>query len=130
MEKIAALSRFISRATDRCIPFFDALKKGRKNFEWTPECQKAFDDLVEHMEKPPMLSKPNDGKILFLYLAVSSHALSATLIREDEKVQLLVYYISKRFTGAERNYPKIEKLAYFLLIASRKLRPYFQAYLI
>jgi len=27
--KIAALSRLISKATDRCIPFFDALKKGR-----------------------------------------------------------------------------------------------------
>jgi len=76
-EKIAALSRFISKATDICIPFFDALKKEKKNFEWTPECQKAFDDLIEHMEKPPMLSKPNDGEILFLYLAVSSHALSA-----------------------------------------------------
>jgi len=126
--KIAALSRFISKSTDRCIPFFDALKKGKKNFEWTPECQNAFDELIAHMEKPPMLSKPNDGETLFLYLAVSSHALSAALIREDEKVQYPVYYISKRFTGAEKNYPNIEKLAYCLLIASRKLRPYFQAY--
>ena len=126
--KIAALSRFISKATDRCIPFFDALKKGKKNFEWTPECQTAFDNLIEHMEKPPMLSKPADDETLFLYLAVSSHALSAALIREDDKVQYPVYYISKRFTGAEKNYPKIEKLAYCLLIASRKLRPYFQAY--
>ena len=36
--KVAALSRFISKATDKCIPFFDALKKGRKFFDWTPEC--------------------------------------------------------------------------------------------
>ncbi|MDQ4222791.1 reverse transcriptase domain-containing protein, partial [Pseudomonas aeruginosa] len=35
--KIAALSRFISRATDRCIPLFDALKKEKKNFQWTLE---------------------------------------------------------------------------------------------
>ena len=39
-----------------------------------------------------------------------------------------MYYVSKRLTGAERNYPKIEKLAYCLVIASRKLRPYFQAH--
>ncbi|MDQ4222773.1 reverse transcriptase-like protein, partial [Pseudomonas aeruginosa] len=75
-----------------------------------------------------MLSKANDGETLFLYLAVSSHALSAALVREDAKVQRPVYYISKRFTGAEKNYPKLEKLAYCLLIASRKLRPYFQAH--
>ena len=30
--KIAALNRFVSRATDRCLPFFHTL---RKSFEWT-----------------------------------------------------------------------------------------------
>src|SRR5574338_1432107 len=44
------------------------------------------------------------------------------------KIQRPVYYISKRFAGAEMNYSKIEKLAYCLLIASRKLRPYFQSH--
>lgn len=73
-----------------------------------------------------MLSKPNDGEDLFLYLAVSSHAL--TLVREDSKIQRPVYYISKRLSGAELNYPKLEKLAYCLLIASKKLRLYFQAH--
>lgn len=35
--KVAALSRFISKAIDRCIHFFDALKKERRKFVWTPE---------------------------------------------------------------------------------------------
>lgn len=43
-------------------------------------------------------------------------------------MQKPVYYVSKRLTGAERNYPKLEKLAYCLVIATRKLRPYFQAH--
>ena len=93
-----------------------------------PECQKAFDELIRHMEAPPILSKPGNGEDLFIYLAVSSHALSAALVREDAKVQRPVYYISKRFTWAEMNYSKLEKLAYCLLIASRKLRPYLQAH--
>src|SRR5574338_821224 len=126
--KVAALSRFISRVADKCIPFFDALRKGKKNFEWTPECQKAFEELIRHMEKPPILSQPSNGEDLFIYLAVSYHALSAALVREDAKVQHPVYYIIKRFTGAEMNYSKLEKLAYCLLIAPRKLRPYFQAH--
>ena len=33
--KIAALNRFMSRATDKCLPFFRRLKK---SFEWTAEC--------------------------------------------------------------------------------------------
>ena len=32
--KIAALNRFVSRATDKCLPFFRTLKK---SFEWTKE---------------------------------------------------------------------------------------------
>ena len=34
--KIATLNRFVSRATDKCLPFFRMLKK---SFEWTTECQ-------------------------------------------------------------------------------------------
>ena len=33
--KIAALNKFVSRATDRCLPFFRTL---RKSFEWMDEC--------------------------------------------------------------------------------------------
>ena len=34
-EKIAALNRFVSRATDKCLPFFRMLKR---SFEWTAKC--------------------------------------------------------------------------------------------
>ena len=33
--KVAALNRFVSRATDKCLPFFCTLKK---SFKWTTEC--------------------------------------------------------------------------------------------
>ena len=33
--KVAVLNRFMSRATDKCLPFFRTLKK---SFEWTDEC--------------------------------------------------------------------------------------------
>ena len=32
--RVVALSRFVSRATDPCVVFFDVLK-GSKRFEWT-----------------------------------------------------------------------------------------------
>ena len=34
-RKVAALNRFVSKATDKCLPFFRVLKK---SFEWTDEC--------------------------------------------------------------------------------------------
>ena len=37
--RIAALNRFVSRATDKCLPFFKTLKQG---FAWTDECEIAF----------------------------------------------------------------------------------------
>ena len=37
--RVAALNRFVSKATDKCLPFFKVLKRA---FEWTDECQKAF----------------------------------------------------------------------------------------
>ena len=39
--KLAALSRFISKATDKCQAFFQVIRKGRK-IEWTLECEEAF----------------------------------------------------------------------------------------
>ena len=38
-RRVATLNRFISKATDKCLPFFKILKKA---FKWTDECQKAF----------------------------------------------------------------------------------------
>jgi ribonuclease HI len=65
---------------------------------------------------------------LYLYLAVSASAVSSALIREEERVQKPVYYTSRALRGAEERYTNMEKLAFALLIASRKLRPYFQAH--
>ena len=35
--RVTALSQFVSRAIDRCAPFFDVLK-GSKKLEWTDKC--------------------------------------------------------------------------------------------
>ena len=48
------------------------------------------------------------------------------MIREEAKKQLPVYYVSQAFQGAESSYLRIEKIAFALIVASRKLRQYFQ----
>ena len=39
--RVATLNRFILRATDKCQPFFRALRKG-KDFLWTAKCEQSF----------------------------------------------------------------------------------------
>ena len=51
--KIAALNRFMLRAMDKCLPFFRMLKK---SFEWTAECQQAFEELKAYLSSPLLLS--------------------------------------------------------------------------
>ena len=109
---------------------FDFFKVLKKVFEWTNECQKAFQDLKVYFTMAALLSPSIPGEELYLYLAVSPYAISSTLIREEGKVQKSVYYTSQALKGVEGRYPMIEKLVFALIIASRKLRHYFQAYVI
>jgi hypothetical protein len=125
--RIAALSRFISRSTDKCFPFFKILKKA---FEWNNKCEEAFGKLKEYLTNPPLLSHPDEGEILYLHLAVSPSAVNSALVCEDSGIQKLVYFTSKALHGADEKYPQIEKLAFALIVSARRLRPYFQAHVI
>ena len=86
--------------------------------------------MKTYLVTTPLLSPSIIGEELFLYLAVTPHAVSSALIREEGKVQKPVYYTSRALRGAKVRYPLIEKLAFALITASRKLRHYFQAHVI
>jgi len=50
------------------------------------------------------------------------------LIKEEDRVQKSIYYASWALRGAEERCPPMEKLAFALVTAARKLKPYFQAH--
>uniref|UniRef100_A0A2N9FPT8 Reverse transcriptase domain-containing protein n=1 Tax=Fagus sylvatica TaxID=28930 RepID=A0A2N9FPT8_FAGSY len=100
--KAAALNRFVSRSTDKCLPFFKVL---RKAFQWTEECQRAFEELKVYLSSPPLLSPSKTGEELYLYLAVSSSAVSSALIREEERVQKPVPYFQAHSIVVLTDYP-------------------------
>ena len=58
------------------------------------ECQQAFQDLKAYLTIAPLLSPSIPGEELYLYLAMSPHAVSSALIREEGRIQKPVYYIS------------------------------------
>ena len=49
-------------------------------------------------------------------------------MREEGSKKLPIYYVSKAQLDAETRYSHLEKLALALIVAARKLRPYFQAH--
>ena len=108
--QVAAFNRFVSKATDKCLPFFKVLKKA---FEWMDKYQKAFQDLKAYLTAASLLSPSISGEELYLYLTVSLHVVSSSFIRKEGKIQKPVYY------------PMMEKLAFALVTTSRKLRHYF-----
>lgn len=124
---MSALSRFISRLSDKSHAFFEALKNP-KDFQWTGKCESALVELKAYLTTPPLLSKSLNGETLLLYLAVSEHTASAVLVWEEENKQLAVYYVSKSLLDAETRYSHLGKLALALVVAARKIRPYVQAH--
>ncbi|KAG7564205.1 Ribonuclease H domain [Arabidopsis suecica] len=125
--RIAALNRFISRSTDKSLPFYQILK-GNKGFLWDEKCEEAFGQLKAYLATPPVLSKPEVDEKLYLYVSVSKHAVSGVLVREDRGEQKPIYYISKSMTDPETRYTMMEKLALAVVTSARKLRPYFQSH--
>ena len=68
----------------------------------------------------PVLTAPEPGEDLFMYLLVSEHAVSVVLLR-DQGVQQLVYYINKTLVDAKMRYLPLEKLVLASVHATRKL---------
>lgn len=97
-------------------------------FHWTPECEKAFQGLTQHLSNLPRLAIPKSGEHLYLYVASSSTAISAVLVQEERRELLPVYFFSRGLHDAELRYHPLEKLALALVYAARKLRPYFQSH--
>ncbi|GKV43029.1 hypothetical protein SLEP1_g50370 [Rubroshorea leprosula] len=117
--RVAALHRFISKSTNKCLPFFKIMRLAaqkdesgiQKKFEWNSKCQAAFDELKSYLSSPLLLTKPNDGEILYLYLGISDEAISSMLVREEGKQQKPVYYTSSVLHGAEIRCSIAEKAA-------------------
>jgi hypothetical protein len=143
---LAALSRFISRLAERALPFFKLLRKSGP-FSWNKEAEQDFLELKQHLVSLPILVAPEPGEPLYLYIAVAAEVVSMVLVierttlegqePEDSRpvagvrtVQRSVYYVSEVLHEAKTRYLEMHKLLYDVLVASRKLRHYFQAHMV
>ncbi|XP_071729264.1 uncharacterized protein [Rutidosis leptorrhynchoides] len=129
-EKLASLSRFVSKGIEKQLPFFRILKGclGKKKIVWNEEAERAFVEMKEYIAKLPTLTSLEEGETLFIYFAASKECISTVLVTERERTQVPIYFVSRVLQGAELNYPELEKLTLALVHTARKLRRYFQAH--
>jgi ribonuclease HI len=129
--RLAALNRFISKSAERSLPFLKTLH-GAKEFAWGPEQATAFASLKQHLSELAILTNPDPSLPLLLYVAASPHAVSAALVqqqaREGTTRQCPVYFVSEVLTTSKCNMTEMEKIAYAVVMASRKLCHYFEAF--
>jgi hypothetical protein len=128
--RLTVLNKFISWPTGRSLPFLKMLH-GAKDFAWGPEHAAAFESLKKYLSKLTTLTSPDPALPLLLYVAASPNAISATLVQERCKngwpQQCPVYFVTKVLTSSKCSMTKLKKIAYVVIMASRKLRHYFEA---
>ncbi|XP_031378406.1 uncharacterized protein LOC116193802 [Punica granatum] len=86
----------------------------------------AFDTIKAYLVQPLVLVPPTPGRPLILYLTVRRQSLGCMLGQEDESTHIehAIYYLSKKFTEGESNYPEIEKLCCALVWIMQRFRQY------
>lgn len=104
---IAALCRFIPQSSKKCLPMFEVIKSASqsKHFLWTKKCEEGFNGIKRFLASPLILAKASQCEPLKLYLSSSDTTIAAVLVKEVDKEQNTVYFISHMLKGSELRYP-------------------------
>lgn len=99
--------KFINKFSEIVLPLNKLCRKNVK-FEWTPECQTAFETLKKLLACPPILDYPDfcPKNEFILQTDSSGYAIGSVLSNSNGKP---VAYASRSLNKAELNYPTIEK---------------------
>jgi hypothetical protein len=121
-----ALSRFISRLSEKGLPLYRLLRKA-ECFPWTPEAEEALGNLKALLTNTPILVPPAAEEALLIYVAATNQVVSATIVVERQEeghalpIQRSVYFISEVLSETKVRYPQIQKLLYAVILTRRKL---------
>ncbi|KAJ1159544.1 hypothetical protein NDU88_000051 [Pleurodeles waltl] len=118
--------RFIKNYGSIAAPLNDLTsKKMPKKVLWTANCQKAFEELKQAMCSAPVLKSPCYSKQLYVQTDASELGVGAVLSQLNSEGQdQPVAFISRRLTPREKRWSAIEREAFAVVWALKKLRPY------
>ena len=101
--------KFVKGFANKALPLTN-LTKNKYAFNWTDECQAAFDALKKDLIQSPCLIIPNVKNDFILHTDASGFAIGAVLSQYDENGDLHpVGYASRSLKDAETRYSVFEK---------------------
>ena len=103
------LSVFLKDLQIKLAPIYQLTRKGIP-WNWTEECQQAFDSIKKDLTNPPVLVMPNDKGHFVLVSDTSTIGCGATLYQMIDGEYRVVAYYSKKLPEAVRRY-SISELA-------------------
>lgn len=107
---------FCKNFSDVVLPLTNMLCASQ-NFEWTAECQTAFDSVKTLLCSSPVLVAPKYECSFKMHVDASATGAGAVLLQNDENgVEHPLGYFSKKFLKHQLNYSTIEKEALALLM--------------
>ena len=127
------IRRFIGMASwyRRFVPNFSsimaplhALTSAKAKFNWSPECDAAFETIKEKLISAPVLTCPDFSKTFDLYCDASGVGLGAILSQEGK----VIAYASRTLSDTERKYFPTELECLAVLWAIEKFRGYLEGY--
>ena len=111
---VAALSRFISRLGEKALPLYRLLRR-TEHFAWMDAAAAGLDEIKTLLASNPILTAPNIGEPMLLYIAAKHQVVSAVLVKEREvdgykfPLQKPVYYVSTVLTHVSPDTRTIKK---------------------
>lgn len=120
--------RFIPNFSSLSAPLNKLTSQGKKAppFLWTPETNKAFQELKECLVSAPILSCPDYSKPFEVHTDASDFGIGAVLTQTLNGQEKVIAYMSKSLSHQERNYSATEREALAVLTAIEHWRCYLE----
>jgi hypothetical protein len=83
--KRSRTSRSSQAAWQLWIELHDKLLKLHDKFQWPEEANQALQDLKHHLPSPPILTAPQQGEDLLLYIAATTHVINTAIMVERQE---------------------------------------------
>ena len=116
--------RFVQNFASVAKPLHQLVEKNRE-FRWTEQCQRAFEEIRQKLVSSPVLSFPDFSKPFVLDTDASDTGIGAVLSQtQDDGTERVIAYASRVLSKPERHYCVTRKELLAVVAFTKHFRPY------